>query len=147
MTNDELAAKIDEKFAGVDGKFAGIDGKFGGIHEKLAGIDETLARVGEKLARVDERLAGVDEKLAGVGEKFGKIDGRFEALNQKMDEGFKDSKMRDEELRGLMTFGLEAREVLRDEMHRRFDASDRKHDEQITLLKDAVTYLSSHKQP
>ena len=53
------------------------------------------------------------------------------------------SRARDEELRGLMTFGLEARDVLRDEMHRRFEAADAKYDEQFTLLKDAVRHLNS----
>jgi hypothetical protein len=60
-----------------------------------------------------------------------------------MDQGFNDSKIRDERLAGLITFGFETREVLRDEMHRRFDAADRKNDEQITLLKDAVQHLNT----
>lgn len=80
----------------------------------------------------------IDELGAKLEEQFAGIDKRFDALEKKVDEGFKDSKIRDEELRDLMKFGLEAREVLRDEMHRRFDDSDRKQDEQMTLLKDAV---------
>lgn len=117
MTNDELAKKLDEKFAGVDEKFAGLD---------------------EKFSRVDARFSQIDEFAA-------KVDKRFESLEQKMDDGFAASKIRDEDLRGLMTFGLEAREVLREEVHRRFDASDRKHDEQITLLKDVIRQAPTKK--
>ena len=80
----------------------------------------------------------IDELAAQMNDQFAKV-------HQKMDEGFKDSKIRDEELRDLTKFGLEAREVLRDEMHRRFDEADRKNDEQITLQKDAVRHLSSPK--
>ena len=39
-----------------------------------------------------------------------------------------------------MSFALEADEVLRDSMSRRFDAADRKHDEQIGLLKDVIRH-------
>jgi hypothetical protein len=83
-------------------------------------------------------LEHLAEKLDALGKKVDAIDTRFDALEEKVDEGFKDSKIRDEELRGLMTFGLEAREVLRDEMHRRFDDTDRKHEEELTLLKDML---------
>lgn len=57
------------------------------------------------------------------------------ALEQKMDDGFEASKIDDEKLRGLMTFGLEARAVLRDEMHLRFDAAGHEYDEQIVFAK------------
>ena len=70
-----------------------------------------------------------------IDELAAKMDAKFEALDQKVDQGFEKSKIRDEELRDLMKFGLEAREVLRDQMHRRFDTTDRKHDEQIAMLK------------
>jgi septation ring formation regulator EzrA len=108
MTNDELAAKLDQKFDGIDQKFESIDKKF-----------------------------------ESIDKRFDAIDKRFESMERKVDDGFNDSKVRDENLRGLMTFGLEAREILRDEIHRRFDDTDRKNDEQISLLKDAVRHLSS----
>ncbi len=87
----------------------------------------------------------IDELAARMDEKFSGVDKQFEALKRKMKEGFDASRAGDEELRGLMKFGLEANEVLREDMHRRFDAGDRKHDEQITLLKDAVQHLTSRK--
>jgi hypothetical protein len=63
---------------------------------------------------------------------------RDDELGKTMAEGFDASRTRDEELRDLTKFGLEAREVLRDEMMRRFNDADRKHDEQIELLKTVV---------
>ena len=117
MTNEELSNKLDEKFADLDEKFDRVDEKFAGLNGKFAGVDVRFSRIDEFAAKVERR---------------------FESLEQKMDDGFNASRVRDEDLRGLMTFGLEAREVLRDEMHRRFDASDRKHDEQINLLKDVI---------
>lgn len=124
MTNDELAAKIDEKFAGIDQKFAGIDQKFD---------------------RIDDHFARVDRSLAAIDQRFDGVDKRFDALEKKVDDGFQASKLRDEGIRDLAKVGLEAHEILREEMHRRFDESDRKNDEQITLLKDAVRHLSSHR--
>lgn len=126
MTNDDLSTKV-----------GGLTTSVGTLFTKM----DTLATTVGALAMTVDALAMTVDGLAT------RMDTRFEALDQKVDQGFDKSKIRDEELRSLVKFGLEAREVLRDEMHRRFDASDRKHDEQITLLKDAVTYLSSHKQP
>jgi septation ring formation regulator EzrA len=131
MTIDELAARMDEKFAGIDEKFAGIDQKFGGIDQKLAGIDQ--------------KFAGIDQRFDRIDQRFDRIDQRFEALEKNVDEGFNASRARDEELRDLTKFGLEAREILRDEMHRRFDAADRKHDEAISLLETAVRDSSRRK--
>jgi hypothetical protein len=37
-----------------------------------------------------------------------------------------------------MKFGLEAREALRETVDARFDETGRKHDEQISLLKDVL---------
>jgi hypothetical protein len=37
-----------------------------------------------------------------------------------------------------MKFGLEAREVLSEEIARRFDATDRRLDDQLALLADAI---------
>jgi hypothetical protein len=87
---------------------------------------------------IDELAAQMGKRFEGLEKRFDGLEGKFDGLEKKVDDGFNDSKIRDEELRGLMKFGLEAREVLRDEMHRRFDEADRKHDEQLTLLKDAV---------
>lgn len=92
----------------------------------------------ELAARIDRNAARIDETLARIDEGFERIDRRFDSFETKVDAGFNASKMRDEELRDLTRFGLDAREVLRDEMHRRFDEAERKNDEQISLLKDAV---------
>lgn len=105
MTNDELAAKLDQKFD-----------------------------------RIDQKFDGIDKKFDSIGTTFEAIDKRFESLEQKVDAGFNASKVRDEELRSLMSFALEADEVLRDSMSRRFDAADQKHDEQIGLLKDVIRH-------
>ena len=66
-------------------------------------------------------------------------------LRTEMAEGFRRvneqlnaSKVRDEQLYDLMTFGLEAREALRESIEDRFDRTERKHDEQIQLLNEVV---------
>lgn len=105
-------------------------------------LDEKFAGVDDRLSRIDTLL---DKFAANIEAQLQDVEKRFEGLDQKMEQGFNDSKTRDAELRGLMTFGLEARDVLRDEMHSRFDAADRRHDEHITLLKDAVQHLNTRR--
>lgn len=147
MTLEELAAKMDAGFAAVhkkmDDGFAAVEKRFTSVDERFAAVDERFATFGRTM---DQRFATfgqtMDQRSAAVGQT---MDSRFAAFEKKMDEGFKDSKIRDEELRGLMKFGLEANEILREDMNRRFDAADQKNDEQIGLLKDTVRHLSSHK--
>ena len=79
-----------------------------------------------------------------IDELAAKMHQGFVRLEQKIDRGFNDSKTRDQRLEGLI-IGLEAREVLRDEMHRRLDTADRKNDEQTTLPEDAVQHLNTRK--
>lgn len=105
------------------------------IDELAAKMDERFEALGRQ---TDKRFETIEQKLDQGFNDSRSRDERLESLEQKMDLGFNDSKIRDERLEGLMTFGLEARDILRDEMHRRFDEADRKHDIQITLLKDAV---------
>lgn len=54
-------------------------------------------------------------------------------LDTKITVGFED-------IRTQLRFGLEGREALRETMNTRFAEADRKHDEQIDLLKAAIQY-------
>jgi septation ring formation regulator EzrA len=105
-------------------------------------IEELAAQMNTQFADVNEKFADVNEKFAGVNEKFAGIEHRFDELTKRVGEGFDASRARDEELRDLAKFGLEARDILREEMHRRFDDTDRKHDDSIELLQTAVRDLS-----
>ena len=98
-------------------------------------IDELAAKFENLEQKMDQRFETMDQRFESLEQRMNK---RFEGLEQKMDQGFNDSKSRDEHLLGLTRFNLEADEVLRDSMMRRFDDADRKHDEQISLLKDVV---------
>ena len=106
-------------------------------------IDELAARMEEQFKGVNDRFTGVDQKFIGLDQRFDGLEKRFDSLEKKVDDGLNDSKIRDEELRDLMKCGLDAREVLRDEMHRRFDEGERKQDEQLTLLKDALRHVDN----
>lgn len=84
----------------------------------------TLDDIARKLETIDSRLSTIDTRLS--------------TLEESVDDGFNASKVRDEELHRLTRFGLKAVEVLSESVDRRFDSSDRKHDEQISLLKDVI---------
>jgi hypothetical protein len=97
------------------------------------------------MKEVSRQLKELSTKFEKLETKFDGLETKFDGLETKVDEGFNASKVRDEELMGLMKFGLEAREALRESMENRFDEADRKHNQQIDLLNDAVRYLNSHK--
>jgi hypothetical protein len=76
--------------------------------------------------------------LEDIARQLHDMRGEFSNLKQTVTDGFNASKTRDEELRDLMKFGLEAREALRETVNDRFDQTDRKFDDQILLLKDVI---------
>jgi hypothetical protein len=63
---------------------------------------------------------------------------KIDAAMVSVDEGFSDSKIRDEKLRDLIKADIRASEVFLKEMHRRFDESDRKHQEKMQLLREIL---------
>ena len=85
-------------------------------------------------------LDDIAKQIDAVRGDMTAMSGKLTNLEKTVSEGFDASRIRDEELRDLTKFGLEARDVLRDEMMRRFDDADRKQDEQIGLLKTAVQH-------
>jgi hypothetical protein len=101
--------------------------------------------VSARFSDIDKRFGDIDKRFGDIDKRFGDIDKRFDNMQAEMRDGFahvnhqlNQAKVRDEELHRLMKFGLEAREALRETMDARFDAADRKHDEQIGLLKDVL---------
>ena len=82
--------------------------------------------------------ASMDAQFAAIDKRFDGIDRRFDAVHEELNH----AKIRDEELHRLMTFGLEAREGLRESMGQRFDALEKKQDEDIGLLKDVLRHVT-----
>jgi len=128
----ELKDTVSAGFKAVDQRFDGVDEKFKGINEKFKGIDE-------QFKGVDEQFKGIGEQFKGIGEQFKGIGEQFKGIDQKLN----DAKVRDEELRGLMKFGLEANVALRESMETRFEAVNKKQDEEIGLLKDVIRSKSA----
>ncbi|HMF88988.1 MAG TPA: hypothetical protein VK575_13005, partial [Gemmatimonadaceae bacterium] len=60
-----------------------------------------------------------------LSRQISNLDAKFDSLEAKVEDGFNASKIREDEILGVARLGLEANEILRDEMNRRFDASDK----------------------
>ncbi len=91
---------------------------------------------------VKDDINGVKGEMAGMRAD---LKGDIRSLDSRMEQGFRRvddelnaARIRDEEAHSLLKFGLEAREALRESMESRFDATDKKHDEEIGLLKDVL---------
>ena len=140
MTTDELAARMDAQFERMESRFTSMESRFTSMESRFTSLES-------RVTSMDSRVTSMDSRVTSIESRFTSMESQYEGLRHAMTQGFNESKMRDEQLRELMTFGLEAREVLRDEMHRRFDESDRKHDQQITLLHDAVRRVTVRNPP
>ena len=109
-----------------------------GIAKQLTEIRADLSEVKADLSGVKGDLGGVKAGLGGLKEivaaGFQKVDDRF----TKVDEQLGASRVRDEELRSLAKLGLEANQGLLETTTARFDATDKRHGEEIGLLKDVL---------
>ena len=76
--------------------------------------------------------------LEDLSKQISNLDAKLDSLEAKVEDGFNASKIREDEILGVARLGLEANEILRDEMIRRFDASDKNTDAQISLFKSAI---------
>ena len=85
----------------------------------------------------DARLAN-EMTLDGIARQLNAIRDDIAGVKTEMRDGFNASKIRDEELRSLAKLGLEANQGLLETTTARFDATDRKHGEEIGLLKDVL---------
>lgn len=126
------------------------------MDDGMLGDAMTLKELGSELRGLRQELrqevAGLRSEIAAGREDTRalalKVDTGFEntrALAAKVDVGLEETRalaskvtIGFEETHALLKFGLEAREAPRESMETRFEEADRKHDEQITLLKDVL---------
>ncbi|HEX8028864.1 MAG TPA: hypothetical protein VF491_10405 [Vicinamibacterales bacterium] len=99
----------------------------------------TLEDIARKLDTIDTRLSTLVRRVDdGFTASESALRLGLTALESKIDDSSRASQIRDEELHRLTRFGLEATEVIADSINRRLDESNRKDDEQITLIKDVI---------
>ena len=79
---------------------------------------------------VETRFDGVDGRLDGVDRRLVGVDTRLSQLAVGLDE-----------VKSLAKNGLEAVQILKESTERSFAEADRKHDEQIELLKDVSVHV------
>ena len=85
----------------------------------------------------DARLAN-DMTLDGIAKQLEAIRSDIADVKTGMRDGFNASKIRDEELRALAKLGLEANQGLLETTTARFDDTDKRHAEEISLLTDVL---------
>lgn len=77
-------------------------------------------------------------KLDGIARQLNAIRDDIAGMKTEMRDGFNASMIRDEELRSLAKLGLEANQGLLETTTARFDPTDKRHGEEIGLLKDVL---------
>ncbi len=117
------------------------DGRIGdemtleGIAKQLKGIRSDLEAVRSDVTAVRSEVTAVRSDVKSVDGKFQSLDGKLTALDHKMTIEF-------EETRRVVNLGFESTQMLRDEVGRRFDDTDRAHADHKALLEAAIVGLS-----
>ncbi len=106
----------------------------------------TLDGIAKQLKEIRADLSGVKADLGAVKADLGAVKSELGVVKDGMKAGFNASKIRDEELCSLAKLGLEANQGLLESTTARFDATDQKHGEEISLLK-AVQRSSVKRRP
>ena len=74
------------------------------------------------------------------------VDGTVSTLAGSVGDLRTEMRIQFDETHRLLKFGLEAREALRENMEDRFAAVDRKHDQEIGLLKDVLRSVAPRRR-
>lgn len=105
----------------------------------------TLDDIGRRLVAIDAKVTSLQADMTAVKSNLGSLESDVTSLRtevrsgfQRVDQELNAAKIRDEKAHDLLKFNLEAREGLRESMEARFDAVEKKQDEQIDLLKHAI---------
>jgi hypothetical protein len=104
----------------------------------LDGIAQRLEKIQSDVTALQTNMSGMKADMTDMKADMTDMKADMKTVKAEMKAGFNASKVRDEELRSLMKFGLEAREALRETVEARFVATDQKHEEEIGLLKDVL---------
>ena len=87
---------------------------------------------------MDDGRIGGEMTLEGIAKQLEAIRSDIAVVKTEMRGGFNASKIRDEDLRALAKLGLEANQGLLESTTARFDATDRRHAEAISLLTEVL---------
>ena len=119
------------------------------IGQKLVAIDEKVTSLQADMTSVKSSVGSLTSNVGSLESNVGSLHANLASLQSEVRSGFKRvddalnaAKIRDEEAHRLLKFSLEAREGLRESVEARFEEADKKHDEQIDLLKQVVQHLA-----
>lgn len=113
------------------------DGRIGdemtleGIAKRL---DALSSQIGGEFGSLRADFKSHGEKLESLDVRIQSLDGKFTALDHKMTIEF-------EETRRVVNLGFESTQMLREEVGRRFDDTDRAHADHKLLLESAIVRL------
>ena len=127
MTLDGIARRLDS-----------IQSDLVTVKQDVAAIKTDVAVLKTDVAVLKTDVAVLKTDVAGLKTDVGGLMYEVKSGFERVDSELNDARIRDEELRALMKFGLEAREALRESMTTRFDQTDKMHAEEIGLLKDVL---------
>ena len=109
----------------------GIAKRLEALQTTVAGLQSTMMEMKSDMTEMKSDMTEMKSGMAGMKTEISDV-------KHHVRTGFNESRIRDEELRDLMKFGLEAREALRETVDARFDATDKKHVEELGLMKDVL---------
>ncbi len=121
----------------------GISAQLKELTNTVTGISVSVTEVKASVTDLNARVTDVTASVTDVKASVSSLDRRMTAGFTRVDEQLNAATVRDEELRGLMKFSLEANVALRESMETRFAAVDKKQDDEIGLVKNVIRDLSA----
>lgn len=137
---------MEQKIDAMVEKLDKLDGKVSSLDQKISTLDEKFTTLDGKVSTLDGKVTQLDGKVSTVDGKVSTLDGRVSTLAGSISDLKTEMRIQFDETHRLLKFGLEAREALRENMEGRFAAVDRKHDQEIGLLKDVLRSVAARRR-
>jgi chromosome segregation ATPase len=135
---DDARISSEMTMAGIAQKLDAIQSDLGDVKQDVSAIKNDVAVLKTDVAVLKTDVAVLKTDMAGVKTDIAGLMYEVKSGFERVDTELNDARIRDEQLHSLMKFGLEAREALRETVAARFDETDRRHEEAISLLKDVL---------
>ena len=113
------------------------------IGRRLDTLQSDMTSVKSNVGSLQANVRSLQADAGSLQSTLASLQAEVQTGFKRVDEELNAAKIRDEEAHHLLKFSLEAREGLRESVETRFEEADRKHDEQIDLLKQVVHHLAS----
>jgi chromosome segregation ATPase len=146
MTLDDIGQRlvaIDKKVTSLQVDMSAVKSTVGSLQSNVGSLQSNVGSLQSNVGSLQSNVGSLQADAGSLQSTLASLQAEVRSGFKRVDEELNAAKIRDEEAHRLLKFSLEAREGLRESVEARFEEADKKHDDQIDLLKQVVQRLAT----